>query len=239
MKEIIISNIRELHNQFEIYRKSSWYKFRGQSNAEWKLIPKAGRKPYTNVDDEQIFKHWKRRAMAHIDLNNKSSWELLAIAQHTGLPTRLLDWTHNPLVSAFFACVDNVEFDGSIYVYKPIEVIDAEKLSPFELSENDITIGFHQPNSSSERIINQLGYFSVHSNPKLDLNSKNKIGILERLIIKKEIKQDIVFMLNQYGINYLNLFPDLEGLSKHLNWFSENYEYWDSSVEIEIEEEIK
>ncbi|MFK7781801.1 FRG domain-containing protein [Psychroserpens sp.] len=238
MREIIISNINELHGQFEKYRKSSWNKFRGQSNADWKLVPKAGRKPYSNTDDFLIYKQWKRRAMAYIDINNKTEWELLAIAQHNGLPTRLLDWTHNPLVATFFAAVENMDSDGCIYVYRPIEMIDVKEMNPFELKEHKIKIGFHQPNSSSNRIINQLGYFSVHSNPKLDLNSKNKIGILERLIIKKEIKEELIHMLNQYGINYLNLFPDLEGLSKHLSWFSENYKYWDSTIEIEIDTEI-
>ena len=92
-------------------------------------------------------------------------------------------------------------------------------------------IPLHLPNSSSSRIINQLGYFSVHGNPKLALNDKTKEGTLEKIIIKKEIKKDLMFMLNQYGINYLTLFPDLEGLSKHLGWFAENYNYWDNSFE--------
>ena len=50
-------------------------------------------------------------------------------------------------------------------------------------------------------------------------------------LLQKEIKKDLMFMLNQYGINYLTLFPDLEGLSKHLGWFAENYNYWDNSFE--------
>lgn len=239
MIEYKIQDINDLHNRFETYRKSSTYKFRGQSDSEWELLPKAGRKPFTNVDDFEIFSHWKRRAVAYIDTNNKTDWEMLAIAQHNGLPTRLLDWTHNPLVAAFFASIDNEVCDGAIYVYKPIKFLINETFSPFDLKKQGIKIGFLQPNSSSNRLINQFGYFSAHSNPKLALNEKTKTGVLEKIIIKKSLKKEIIFMLNHYGINYLTLFPDLEGLSKHLSWFTENYKYWKSTLEIEITERIK
>tara|TARA_R110000764_G_scaffold164680_1_gene251698 strand:+ start:311 stop:1015 length:705 start_codon:yes stop_codon:yes gene_type:complete len=234
MKEIEINSIKDFHNRLEYYRKTSWFKFRGQSDISWKLVPKAGRPPYTKVSDESLFFHWKRRAIAHLDKELKSDWELLAVAQHTGLATRLLDWTHNPLVAAFFATSENEEKDGVIYVYNPNKVIDNKKETPFDLNDSKHKIGFHQPNSSSSRIINQLGYFSVHSEPALSLDDKTKNGQLEKIIIKKELKRELIFMLNQYGINYLTLFPDLEGLSKHLGRFAENYAFWDNTFEDEL-----
>jgi hypothetical protein len=233
MKEIDIKSINDFHKIIEKYRKSSWFKFRGQSDIDWELIPKAGRKPYSNISDLSLFRQWKRRAMSHLIKENNTEWELLAIAQHTGLPTKLLDWTHNPLVAAFFATIENIEKDGAIYLYNPNTVINHVKISPFDIEQKN-KIEFHQPNSSSSRIINQLGYFSVHSEPKLALNDKTKDGVLEKIIIRKELKMEMLYMLNQYGINYLTLFPDLEGLSKHLAWFAENYKYWDNKIDEKI-----
>ena len=142
-------------------------------------------------------------------------------------------WIETPprSVAAFFATSENYDVDGAIYIYNPDSIINHEIAEPFDYDEKEKKVKFHLPNSSSSRIINQLGYFSVHGNPKLALNDKTKEGTLEKIIIKKEIKKDLMFMLNQYGINYLTLFPDLEGLSKHLGWFAENYNYWDNSFE--------
>jgi hypothetical protein len=62
------------------------------------------------------------------------------------------------------------------------------------------------------------------------MNESNANGKLERIVVSKKIKKEIIFMLNQYGVNYLTLFPDLEGLSKHLCFFAENSSYWRSNL---------
>lgn len=60
-----------------------------------------------------------------------SNFEILSKMQHYGLPTRLLDFTVNPLVSLYFACADHPECDARILCSKtflastPIDIIDA------------------------------------------------------------------------------------------------------------------
>lgn len=225
MKTTEINNINELLDCFGRFRKSSIYKFRGQSNKEWDLIPKAGRSPFNNRNDKDLFDQWKRRAIAYLERENYNEWELLAISQHHGIPTRLLDWTHNPLVAAFFACIDNFDLDGAVYIYKPDGFIDINSSKPFGLTDGKVK--FFQPTASSDRIMNQFGYFSIHTKPKVKLDET--YGVLEKIIIPLGIKKEIIFALNQFGVNNLTIFPDLEGLSKHLIWFYTNYEYWDGT----------
>jgi AraC-like DNA-binding protein len=229
MKDKLIKNLEDLHLLLESYRKSSRYKFRGQSNKEWKLIPKAGRLEYVAIKDDEVFRHWKRRAKAYLKKENYDEWELLAIAQHSGLSTRLLDWSHNPLTALFFCCNEYPKLDGTFFVIENETRIDSDKVkSPF--NKKEASISYYQPNSSSNRLINQSGHFTIHNPPNLELNSQNFGFKFERIIITSYLKKEILFMLNQFGVNYLTQFPDLEGLSKHLNWFFENKNYFNAET---------
>ncbi len=229
MREKSLEKVDDVHTILKKYRVAKAIVFRGQADIDWKLIPKAGRDQYAKVEDTYIFRHWKRRAKAYLDKEMYDEWELLAIAQHTGLPTRLLDWTYNPLVAFFFACIDEPEKDGAVFCYASKKYVVTENINPFDLKIGKIA--YFQPTSSSTRIINQLGHFTIHNPASLALDDKTQNGIIEKILIKKELKNEMIIMLHQYGINYLSLFPDLEGISKHLSWFGTNYELWNTSFD--------
>lgn len=236
MIENKIVSIEKLFQLLEKCRKTNTYKFRGQSDKTWGLIPKAGR-PEFKIKDEIIFKQWKRRAVHYLEKKNYTEWELLSIAQHNGLPTRLLDWSQNPLIALFFTCFENYDNDGALFILKSqSNIIDDEsEQNPFNLNEE---IQIFQLSTSTNRIANQLGYFTIHKNPTSLMTKKNYKPFLEKYIIPAEMKEEIIFMLNQFGVNFLSIYPDLEGLAKHLSWFSSNIKYFDDSIDSKLLKDI-
>ncbi len=127
MNEQRISSFDELYALTQRYRRA-WV-FGGVANAAFELVPKIGRiaipQPArkTKLDERRLFSAFVRKATPYLSSEPASDWEWLAVAQHHGLPTRLLDWTQNPLVAAFFACSQYEDSDAAIYMLQSDKVM--------------------------------------------------------------------------------------------------------------------
>lgn len=107
--------------------------FRGQSrlvSAGYPLIPSIGRyaflekKPLAERDEleREVLDVFSNNLVSYVQHLPTNDWERLAIAQHHGIPTRLMDWTENPLVALYFSVretkkdKDGAAQDSAVYV---------------------------------------------------------------------------------------------------------------------------
>lgn len=224
MKQLVLSNIADLHLVFRAYRShdglAAWY--RGQADSCWEPLPKAGRPEFLLPDNRDLgrFNAWCQVAVAFGELPTRAI-ERLAVAQHHGLATRLLDWTSNPLVATYFACAESELADGAIYILETPDQIFTEDADIKMLTAQQGVFGY-MPKPIAPRVLNQKGLFTVHCDAAQAISIKKSRFVadefnLNRVVIPAALKSELLAMLNDYGINRSSLFPDFDGLSSHLN----------------------
>ncbi|HEY8084889.1 MAG TPA: FRG domain-containing protein [Methylophilaceae bacterium] len=198
--------------------------FRGQPQ-QGNLLPAIIRQnPSVNPlqKEQEIFKQL-RLLGASILPEKQDSWlDLLVLAQHSGLKTRLLDWTTNPLIALWFACSDQKE--GDVYVYA-LEADSHLEPDPYNSEPlNLVETRVFQPRFNNPRIIAQQGWFSLHRHSvtsecfvSLENNLKTREHLHE-FRIPEANRPDILRSLDRHGVNARTIYPDLSGLCQYLNW---------------------
>jgi hypothetical protein len=195
-----------------------------------------------------LLRNFKKYAFRSEIMNN-TDWDWLALAQHHGLPTRLMDWTYSPYVALHFATAKMEKFniDGVVWALKyealksylpellkqklndigsnsfTTDMLNSVYTDIHELSKEagDFVVPFEPPSLDS-RIVNQYAIFTFmsHSNSLLNDWLVDKPELYFRIKIPKEMKWDIRDKLDQVNINERVMFPGFEGLSK---WLKRHY----------------
>ena len=188
---------------------------RGVSNADYELIPSLFRhKLATDIDLRETNMMWlfTSRAKGYLSNFPESDLEWLTIAQHHGLPTRLLDWTLSPLVALFFAVCKGNEDDGAVYIY---DIHDFKKESEIDLKSITDIVAFF-PSHSTKRVTAQSGMFTVHPTNVQKLEHDQ----IKKIIVPGKEKRKFLNKLYKYGIHQASLFPGLDGIAEYIKFIN-------------------
>ena len=212
-------------------RQYEGWAFRGQRDSTWPLISTLGRhlntfidKKYWDAQEERINRIFRRKGplfLAHIpDYSDTFQW--LALMQHHGAPTRLLDFTWSPQVAGFFA-LEHTTSQAAVWAVNPKRLVNAtERLNEFLDGSLKGAIGIGEPFAMNSRLVAQSGTFVVTREAGAaidDLVAKYHDPM--DTLVKFELPAHLVrpagmralFMMN---ITNATLFPGLDGLARSM-----------------------
>ena len=224
--------------------------FRGQPRADLPLLSSLSRRLLWFSKDKQLWPLLERRTLrifrrkAHVHLSDhnllQNDLRCMAMMQHHGGVTRLLDFTKSPFVAAFFA-LESSYHDCIVYALNtPVlwhrqprfdpsltrDVIDPRiptNLEKYFFDNRYPLIWFGEPSDMDQRLIAQSGLFVVPGqldrplDELLDSYSEAGESLLIQLVIDKQVREEAMKELYRMNITYASLWPDIDGLSRSMN----------------------
>jgi hypothetical protein len=123
----------------------------------------------------------------------------------------LLNWTRNPLVAAYSVVVEKHDGDSAICAYRSNRYLQIPKHpGPFKVDRVARVI----PNHTTLRITVQSGLFTIHPHPAEPFTD----AAIDKLVVPADKRKAIKKTLNKVGIDTGSLFPDLDGIARHIDW---------------------
>ena len=243
---------------YRVFRLTSWeaflnlivqtpyshWAFRGERDERWPLYSSLSRYLMNfGVDrsawpeqEARILRVFKRKAHQFLEQppDPDDDFQWLALMQHHGAPTRLIDFTWSPYVAAFFA-LERTLNDGVIWAMNPA-AIDSSRadhprrmdprvkgnLARYYLKGNHRFIWMGEPQTMNRRLIAQSGTFAVPG--LLDvpieeiLSDRDQENILAKFVMTNAVREQGMRELYRMNITYATLFPDLDGLARSMGY---------------------
>lgn len=198
--------------------------FRGQAKAEWSLISSFdrlyGTMPWTERNEIEVklldnFKVYCTRENIILSSDDNG---IKSLAQHYGVPTRLLDWTYSPFIAAYFAFSSHLHDDSDNVAIWALRKEHNIWKADFGVSINEDT--YVHENIHQRK---QLGCFTIMKNQEASIdgflescekNNQNTKGALVKIIIPASEYKNALYGLSAMNINAMSVYGGLEGCAQ-------------------------
>jgi hypothetical protein len=218
IKKILVNSVWDIVNAFDkqdlLHDHRSDILIRGEDSDAF--IPTAGifRPNIAKELEPKLFGEFRNLISAHSNVDVRDEWLVLWLAQHHGVPTRLLDWTRSPLVATYFAVEATTDRNAAVWAVWGLDEKTSRPASPFAVSE----IMKVSPLAITPRVQAQSSVFTVHPDDRSISESLGEAGWIKKFIIARESRANIRRQLDFLGVNRSTIFPDLDGLGTWLRW---------------------
>jgi hypothetical protein len=248
---------KRTRRSYRVFRLESWeaflglivnppysnWAFRGERDERWPLYSSLSRyfqnfgvaRAAWPEQEGRILRIFKRKAHQFLEKppDPDDDFQWLALMQHHGAPTRLLDFTWSPYVAAFFA-LERTLADGVVWAMNPARVHsrhvagkpvrmdprDKGNFRRYFLDGKHRFIWMGEPHTMNRRLIAQSGTFAVPGVLDMPveeiLSDTDQENILAKFILTNAVREVGMRELYRMNITYATLFPDLDGLAKSL-----------------------
>lgn len=235
---------RGVWRSFGLRRSTSEPWFRGHSDATHRLLPSLYRCEVRPELERELLRDFMNRASEYSEELPSNDIDWMFFGQHHGLPTRLLDWSKNPLIALYFACdAPEANKDAAVWALSPwllnisnmgqqhvpdasssilaeytVDIMD-RSLPREPKASNPIAV---HPGKHFRRSSAQSGCFTLHGRIRDPLErtdfKKSPRSCLVKLTIPAERKEHLLDELYRIGVHAQSVYQSMDHVAQSIRY---------------------